>query len=462
MKNSVLCVVTALLLVGCASEKESKYSEKINKSECKMKTEWDLSDLYQSISDNSIIKDKSQIEKLVESFRNDYKGRISIRNLKNAILRYEKIMVMQSKLSLYSMLYTCTRQNDDNALSFEQSISEWNANIDSKLVFFAIEITRLEPNALNKAIEKDAELAKYKSWILDVTKYKKHLLENDVEEALSKKDLVASKAWRKFYEETLNRVEIDFKGKKVRLPDLLEIASENKDPKTREQAFRAISKRFKEENFYVKHTYNNILLNRSIEDKLRNYDKPESFRHLLNNIDQKSVDALTGAVVESYAKISHRYYKLKAKLLGREKIEYWDRNAPINLSSILDKKISYESGTKMILDVFGKFSGTFKDIASDFINKGWIDVYPRKGKRNGAFAIGGFSSEIHPYLFLNYFDSISDVSTLAHELGHGIHFALSMKNGPLLSWPPMTLGEVVSLFAEQLLFEEIYNIIFRY
>ncbi len=456
---SSIYVTAIMLLNGCAVEKydAAKHVNESNKLENKMKTIWDLSDLYQSPSDNCIIEDKLRVEKLAASFRADYKNRVSIENLKDAVLRYEAITVQRCKLSLYSHLYTCTRQNDDNALSFSQSMSEWSSDIESKLVFFTIEIANLDPNALNKITEKDIELAKYKSWILEIIKYKKHLLETNTEEALSKKDLAADNAWRKFYQETLTRIEVVFKGKKVRLPDLLEIASESSDSKTREHAFRAVSKRLKEENFYVKHIYNNILLNRSVEDKLRNYENSESFRHLSNNIDKKAVDALTDAVVNSYTKISHRYYKLKAKLLGKEKIEYWDRNAPINLSSILSKKIPYELGAKMVLDVFGKFSKTFEDIASDFINKGWIDVYAKKGKTGGAFATGGYSPEIHPYVLLNYFETISDVSTLAHELGHGVHFSLSMKNGPLLSWAPITIAETASLFAEQLLFEEIYK-----
>lgn len=449
MKKYLFGALACSLLMSCSTNHQGEIATDTHKE-----INWNLSDLYQSISDPKIQEDKSAAEKLASNFRTKYKDKISVKNLAEAIEDYEKFTELCMKLSYYAGLYATTRQNNEKALAFEQSISEWATSIGKTMVFFTIEIMKLDEKLLLKEISSNPKLSKYKSWIHEVIKNKPHTLSTDTEEALIQKVLVGAPAWNKFYEELLTRIEVPFNGRNICLPELVAIANESPNSEDRKQAFIALSNRLKEENFYIRHIYNNIVLNNILERTLRKYKKIESARNLSNNINDETVDNLVNAVIENYKNTSHKYYKIKAKLLGKSKLEYWDRAAPVQLSDFFNKEISYEDGKKLVLNVYGDFSKKFKEIATEFMDKNWIDVYPKKGKRSGAFACG---TPVHPYVMLNYFGRINDVSTIAHELGHGIHFYLSKHNGPLLSNAPITLAETASLFAENLLAEYLYK-----
>lgn len=451
MKNTAYLAgaLACSMLMSCSTENKGAVTENPLRE-----INWNLADLYQSISDPNIQKDKLLAEKLAAEFRKTYKDKLSVQNLADAIEMYEQILEGRAKLGSYSGLYVATRQDDASALAFAQSMSEWDSNISKNVVFFPIEIMKLEENSLAQEISKNQRLAKYKSWIYEVRKCKPHTLSTEIEEVLTQTQLVGASAWRKFYDEVLTRIEVPFNGRNVGLPELTKIANESPDSEERKQAFVAMSDKLRAENFYVRHIYNNIVLRDILGCKLRKFDKVESARNLDNNIEDETVDKLVDAVVEHYKDTSHRYYKIKAKLLGKDKIEYWDRAAPVHLSGLFKKNFSYEDGKKLVLDVYGDFSEKFRDIASEFMEKNWIDVYPKKGKQAGAFACW---TPVHPYVMLNYFGHIYDVSTIAHELGHGIHFYLSMHNGPLLSEAPITLAETASLFAENLLAEYLYK-----
>ncbi|MDR0640507.1 MAG: M3 family oligoendopeptidase [Holosporales bacterium] len=466
---------------------------------CGLGCVWRLEDVYESPDSEQLKSDFEALSSLAEEFRNSFKDKIAyssskridgrsieaqsqsctkltdhmvaqeehrcdepanflgvstLSNLLDAVLAYEKIIGLATKLSSYAYLYLQTRLNDHAAQSFYQSISESMADIESKIVFFSIEISRMDVEALTAECEFNQELGRYKSWLLNCMKYKDHMLSSDTEEALIQMRIVARDAWIRLYDELLSRLEFAFEGESKRLPEMLEIANHAESSDTREMASRTISTGLHDAGFYINHIYNNILLERGIENKLRKYAKPESFRHLNNDIDQEAIDSLTEAVIAQYKTTSHKYYELKARLLKKEKLEYWDRNAIINSSGVLNKKFEYVDACDMVLDVFGAFSGTFADIAKEFIGKRWIDVYPKEGKTSGAFS-HSCSADVHPYILLNHFGSLNDVFTLAHELGHGIHQKLSSHNGHILSETPLTLSEVASLFAEKLLFERM-------
>jgi oligoendopeptidase F len=208
----------------------------------------------------------------------------------------------------------------------------------------------------------------------------------------------------------------------------------------------------KQHSFYIKHIYNNVILDHSINARLRKYESPEDVKHVHNNIEKESVDYLRQAVVEGYKSTSHRYYQIKAKLLGKDRLKYWDRNVSVKKSEILDRKFSYDEAVDIVLKGYSEFSQEFCGIAKKFVENGWIDVMPKPGKTSGAFLHQG-SCDLHPYILLNFFGSLRDVSTLAHELGHGIHQMLAAPNGPLLAEIPLTLAETASLFGEKLIFE---------
>ncbi|MDR2598226.1 MAG: M3 family oligoendopeptidase [Holosporales bacterium] len=421
-----------------------------------MRTTWCLEDIYGSPDDCQLDIDLNTAGSLAEKFKISYSGRVSTENLYEAILEYEKIIGFLVRLESYAFLYLQINLNDDAALSFYRRIVEAIARIESQIVFFRIAISRLDEAALRKACSDDSssELKKYESWLLDCCKYRDHMLLDETEEAMLQKQLTSNDSWVRLYDELLTRLEFPFDGETKRLPEILEIANHSADSETRENASRIISAKLDESAFYINHIYSSILLDRVTEDRLRKYDKPESFRHLANNIEQHVVDFLADSVVEQYENTSHKYYKLKARLLKKEKLEYWDRNVQVNRSGILEKKFEYRDAIQLVLGTFGSFSEIFREIANNFIENGWIDVYPRDGKTSGAFS-HGCSPDVHPYILLNHFNGLRDVFTMIHELGHGIHQTLSGSNGPLLADTPVTLSEVASLFAENLLFEKI-------
>ncbi len=411
---------------------------------------WKLEDIYNSITDEKLLSDKLLVETKVLDFCEAYKDRLNTENLFNSIEEYESIRAILERVAAYSFLYIQTRLHDQEALSFYQKNSEWLTDIESRLVFYTNEIAKLNHE---EALERSG---KYRSWVDGCFRFKDHMLSNEAEEVLSKKSMTSIQSWNRLYDEMLTRMEFDYEGTKKSLPEILEMMSHSDSQEERDRAARSFGELLKKESFYVKHIYNNVILDSTIDSNLRRFEKPESFRHLSNNIGQTVVDSLVEAVVRGYEKTAHKYYKIKAGLLKLKRFEYWDRNAPVRLSGILDRKVEYRDACDTVVKVFGKFSKIFGDIASDFIDKSWIDVYPSSSKTSGAFS-HPCSTEIHPYILLNYFGTERDISTLAHELGHGIHQTLSAKNGTLLSETPITLSEVASLFAEKLLFEHMYG-----
>jgi oligoendopeptidase F len=416
-----------------------------------------LEDIYRSPDDHRLKVDLDTAESLAEKFRDSYRGCVSTENLHDAILEYEKVIGLIIRLESYAFLYLQTNLNDDAVLSFYRRIVEDVARIESQIVFFRVAISRLdEATVKNKCSDDSSPLKKYESWLLDCFKYKDHMLPDETEEALVQKQLTSNDSWVRLYDELLARLEFSCDGETKRLPEILEIANHSASPEAREKASRTISAKLDENAFYINHIYGSILLDRATEDRLRKYDKPESFRHLGNNIEQNVVDFLTDSVVEEYKNTSHKYYGLKARLLKKAKLEYWDRNVQVNHSGLLERKFEYRDAVKIVLETFGSFSATFEEIAGNFIEKGWIDVYPRAGKTSGAFS-HGCSPDVHPYILLNHFDGLRDVFTMIHELGHGIHQTLSSSNGPLLAMTPVTLSEVASLFAENLLYEKFLD-----
>ncbi|GHT88335.1 oligoendopeptidase F [Alphaproteobacteria bacterium] len=416
---------------------------------------WQLEDIYSSAHAKELSSDCELVERLIEDFCAKHKNKLTIDALQESIVDYETIINFAEKIGGYAFLQLQTRLDNHEALTFFQEKTEWLCEVSSRLVFFCNDIARLDKKKVEASIERSEILKKYESWISNCFRYQPHLLSNEAEEALAKKFMTSSNSWIRMFDEILACLQFNFEGEEKTFTELLEIANHSDNEEKRARAAKSISEKLTENSFYFKHIYNNVMLDRRIENKLRNYEKPESFRNLSNNIDQASVDFLVEAIESRYEQTSHRYYALKAKILGKQKLEYWDRNISIKLSNIFNKKFDYKAAAGLVLETFCAFSPIFADIASDFINKNWIDVYPKLGKTSGAFACS-CSTSVHPYILLNYFDTIRDVSTLAHELGHGIHQVLAAKNGALLAETPITLAELASLFAEKLLFEKLF------
>lgn len=414
---------------------------------------WDLSDLYKGIKDPQIQKDLAEYKKKAADFAKKYKGKLADMDAKKiytALTEYEHLDTMSTILGEFAYLNMCTQMKNGEAMAFYQNTAEALTEYAKPLVFFTLEINQL-PDKKVKEWLKDEKVGFYKPWFERVLRFKKHELSEEVEEVLLEKSVTSSAAWVRLYEEQSSRLKFTIDGKEYNDAEISKLL-QDKDAKVREKAGKELNRVSKENSPLFTFIYNMVIKDKSIEDNKRKYKKPVSERNLSENVSDDVVDALANTVKENYKNISHRFYKLKAKWLGVDKIEYWDRNAPLPFSA--DLHYSWDEAVKTVLNAYKEFSPELYETALPFFENAWIDVPPRDGKRSGAFA-AGTSSVKHPYLLLNFVGKQNDVLTLAHELGHGCHMRLRQKNGDLNETSRMTSEEVASVFGEMITFQSM-------
>ena len=414
---------------------------------------WDLSDLYKGIKDPQIQKDLAEYKKKAADFAKKYKGKLADMDAKKiyaALTEYEHLDTMSTILGEFAYLNMCTQMKNGEAMAFYQNTVEALTEYAKPLVFFTLEINQL-PDKKVKEWLKDEKVGFYKPWFERVLRFKKHELSEEVEEVLLEKSVTSSAAWVRLYEEQSSRLKFTIDGKEYNDAEISKLL-QDKDAKVREKAGKELNRVSKENSPLFTFIYNMVIKDKSIEDNKRKYKKPVSERNLSENVSDDVVDALANTVKENYKNISHRFYKLKAKWLGVDKIEYWDRNAPLPFSA--DLHYSWDEAVKTVLNAYKEFSPELYETALPFFENAWIDVPPRDGKRSGAFA-AGTSSVKHPYLLLNFVGKQNDVLTLAHELGHGCHMRLRQKNGDLNETSRMTSEEVASVFGEMITFQSM-------
>ncbi len=414
---------------------------------------WDLSDLYQSIKDPQIEKDLESYKKNALSLQKKYKGKmakLSAEEFLSALKMLEKSALLSGKLGGFASLNMSTQMKNAEAMIFYQNISEKLTEYAKPTVFFSLELNKL-PEAKIKEWLNNKKVAFYKPFISRVRKYKKHELSEAVEEVFLEKSVTSSEAWVRLYEETSSRLVYTLDGKKYNDAEMSKFLLD-KNVDIRHKAGAELNRVAKENAPLFTLVYNMVMKDKAIEDDKRGFKKPVSARNMAENVKDEVVDTLAQTVRKNYKNIAYRFYKLKAKWLGVKKISYWDRNAPLPFSA--DITYSWDKAVKTVLSGYEKFSPDLKKIAEDFFKNNWIDVPPRDGKRNGAYCSGPTASK-HPYLFLNFVGKQNDVLTLAHELGHGCHHQLRVKNGELNEYSRMTTEEVASVFAEMLVFQSL-------
>ena len=416
---------------------------------------WDLSDLYKGIKDPEISKDMETYRKSALAFARKYKGKITSLDAKDFLTLLkaeEKMSKLSARLGGFAYLNMSTQMKNPEAMAFYQNTSEKLTAYARPLVFFSLELNRV-PEAKIKEWLKDKHVAFYKPFIERVRKYKKYELSEAVEEILLEKSVTSSEAWVRLYEETSSRLVYTVDGKNYNDAEISKLTLD-KDAKLRHKAGAEINRVAKENAPLFTLVYNMVMKDKAIEDEKRGFKAPVSARNLAEDVPDTSVEALAETVRANYKNIAHRFYKLKAKWLGVKKISYWDRNAPLPFSS--DRNYTWDEAVKTVLKGYNEFSPKLGKIAEDFFTHNWIDVPPRDGKRSGAYCSGPLASE-HPYLFLNFTGKQNDVLTLAHELGHGCHHQLRLKNGELNEHSRMTTEELASVFAEMLVFQDMLN-----
>ncbi|MBR6327452.1 MAG: M3 family oligoendopeptidase [Alphaproteobacteria bacterium] len=416
---------------------------------------WDLSDLYKSINDPNIKKDLAAYKKNALLLQKKYKGKLvglSAPEFLSALKLLEKNAVLGGRLGGFAYLNMSTQMKNSEAMIFYQNITEALTQYAKPTVFFSLELNKL-PDAKIKEWLKDKKLAFYEPFLKRVRKYKKFELSEPLEELLLEKSVTSSDAWVRLYEETSSRLKYTVNGKTYNDAEISKLLLD-KNPETRHKAGAELNRVAEQNAPLFTLIYNMIIKDKSIEDDKRGFQKPVSARNMAEDIKDEVVDTLADTVKKNYQNIAHRFYKLKAKWLGLKKISYWDRNAPLPFSS--DISYTWDEAVQTVLKGYEKFSPTLRKIADDFFKFGWIDVPPRDGKRSGAYCSGPIASA-HPYLFLNFVGKQNDVLTLAHELGHGCHHQLRLKNGDLNEHSRMTTEEVASVFGEMLVFQNLLH-----
>lgn len=410
---------------------------------------WDLSCFYDSVDSPKIKEDKESLLLRTDSFVSKYVDGLSVSDLPDAVYEYEEICKAAARLRTYVTLYYQTRLKDSLAVSAYQGIIEWWGNVSSKLCKFIVEMQKLDYAAVEQKLKEDPIFSQYSAFIEEVFRFRDHTLLANEESIVAKMEVIAGNAWHKFHEGILSRIEFQLRGEKLTLSDVVEKSNHGGDESLRKEASLALSEGLKHNEYALVSIFNNIVLSHKIHGEIKRYKTPEDQRFLSDNIPNSSVEHMVSAITESYEKICHRYYKLKARILNRNKLQYWDRCSSVKLYNSPDKTYSYDDAIDLILSIFKNFSNKFYEIAHEMVTQSWVDVLPKEGKVSGAFACSAVV-DLHPFVLLNFYGSIRDVLTIAHEFGHGIHQRLSMKNSELVCNPGLNISETASIFAEKL------------
>jgi oligoendopeptidase F len=322
--------------------------------------------------------------------------------------------------------------------------------VSTVLLFFTLELNRLDDADFDAKLA-DPRLANYRPWLRDTRAFRPHQLSDDIEKLLHEKHVAGRAAWTRLFDETIADLRFPFRGKELTEPEALDLLSD-KDPEIRREAAHTIGEVLGKNTRVFALITNTLAKDKEIEDRWRRFPRPISSRNLANFVEDEVVDALIAAVRDSYPRLSHRYYKLKARWFGVEELPFWDRNAPLPEEE--ERTISWSEAEETVLSAYGAFSPEMAAVGGRFFAGRWIDAPLRPGKASGAFAHPTVPSA-HPYLLLNYQGKTRDVMTLAHELGHGVHQLLANRQGYLMADTPLTLAETASVFGEMLTFRAL-------
>jgi oligoendopeptidase F len=415
--------------------------------------EWDLSDLYPGPDSEPLMQDLSALTKEAEAFRDRYEARLAALSgaeLGAAVEAYERLQEKIGRIMSYASLVHAGNLSDPELGRFYQTMQERTNAISTALLFFALELNRLEDADLDAKLA-DPVLAHYRPWLRDTRAFRPHQLSDEIEKLLHEKYVAGRAAWTRLFDETIADLRFPFRGKDLTEPEALDLLSD-KDPETRREAAQAIGEVLGKNTRTFALITNTLAKDKEIEDRWRRFPRPISSRNLANFVEDDVVDALIAAVRDNYPRLSHRYYKLKAHWFGVEELPFWDRNAPLPEEE--ERTISWTEAEETVLSAYGAFSPEMAAVGGRFFAGRWIDAPLRPGKASGAFAHPTVPSA-HPYLLLNYQGKTRDVMTLAHELGHGVHQLLANSQGYLMADTPLTLAETASVFGEMLTFRAL-------
>ena len=420
--------------------------------------EWNLADLYPGMDSPEYGRDLEKAARICAEFAARWRGKLSEiaagpqagAQLLEAVQDYEDIEDLLGRIMSYAGLIYSGDTTDAARAKFYGDAQEKITNASSDLLFFTLELNRIDDALLETAMNESA-LGHYRPWIEDTRREKPYQLEDRVEQLFHEKSVTGRGAWNRLFDETIASLRFQVEGRELTLEPTLNLM-QDKNAETRKQASEAIAETLKAHLRTFALITNTLGKDKEISDRWRGFQDIADSRHLSNRVERDVVDALVMAVEAAHPRLSHRYYKLKAKWFGMSQLNHWDRNAP--LPNVPAKTYAWEEARDTVLEAYGAFSPRMADIARRFFEERWIDAPVRPGKAPGAFAHPTVPSA-HPYVLVNYQGKPRDVMTLAHELGHGVHQVLAAPNGALMAQTPLTLAETASVFGEMLTFRTL-------
>ncbi len=416
---------------------------------------WDLSDLYPNTKGPEVERDFAEADRAAKAFASRYAGKLaglSGAELAEALEEYQRIEELEGRLMSFAQLQFSSDSTDPANGQFYQSVNERITAISSDLLFFALELNRLDDALLDAKLD-DPALRRWQPWLRDLRVFRPHQLSDEAEKLLHEKEVTGRSAWSRLFDETVAGLRVPVRGEELTVSAALNKLSD-RDRSVRADAAAAIGDVFGRNIRLFSLLTNTLAKDKETVDTWRRYKRPTSSRNRSNMVEDEVVDALVTAVTADYGRLSHRYYQLKAGWLGLDKLEHWDRNAP--LPDDQDREIPWGEARDRVLSAYGAFSPELATIGRQFFDKPWIDAVLRPGKAGGAFAHPTVPSA-HPYLLVNYHGKTRDVMTLAHELGHGVHQILAGSQGYLMSGTPLTLAETASVFGEMMTFRALLD-----
>ena len=419
--------------------------------------EWNLADLYSAPTAPEIARDLAAAAAEARRIKEAYHGKLVDLAADGAVLalaieEFERFVELMGRLGSYAGLYYAGNQADPERAKFYGDISEKLTAISTEIIFFELELNQIDEAVMAQAL-KNPRLSRYKPWIDNVRKEKPYQLEEKLERLFHEKGQTSGSAFNRLFNETIAALRFPVAGEPepLALEMTLNLLS-NPDESKRSAAAEALAKVFKDNLRLFTLITNTLAKDKEISDRWRGFKDVADSRHLANQVEAEVVDALVSSVRAAYPRLSHRYYAMKAKWLGKERLSHWDRNAP--LPERPERTFAWDDAQRLVLGAYNDFAPEMSAVAGEFFEKNWIDAPARPGKAPGAFAAATVPS-VHPYVLLNYLGKPRDVMTLAHELGHGVHQMLARPQGALLAPTPLTLAETASVFGEMLTFKAL-------
>ena len=413
--------------------------------------EWDLSDLYEGPDDPRLEEEVAGAERDAAAFRERYHGAVAslgAAQLAEAVAERERIESAIDRAVTYAHLRFATNMADPPRGALLSRLQERAAAIETTLLFFALEWAAVEDDAAERILA-DAVIDHWRHWLTALRRYRPYLLSEPEERILTEKTVSGVSAWSRLYSELLSSLRVPLDGEELSLENALaRLFRPERD--VRRQAAEAVTEALRAGIRTRTFVFNTILQDKAIDDRLRGYPTWISARNLANETSDEAVQALVDAVVSRYD-VPQRYYRLKARLLGLDRLEHYDRFAPISQDRT---RTDWEEARRIVVDAYKGFSPEVGEIVDGFFERRWIDAPPRPDKANGAFCATNVPG-VHPYVLLNFTGERRAVLTLAHELGHGLHGVLAQPLGAFNASTTLTAAETASVFGEALTFKSL-------